>query len=217
MRQALIILAHPEPTSFTAALARAAVNALVTAGWDVMCTDLYTEQFDPVSDRRNFVGEPHSKRVFRQQDEERLAFANNRFTPILAAEQEKLRRADLIIWQFPLWWGGMPAIMKGWIDRVLASGVAYGGGRKFQTGLLRGKFGLLSATTGGAELSFTQDGFGTMEAVLHPIQRCIIEFSGLTALRPNIIYQPQQLSAAEREKALSNWRQRLESISQEFE
>lgn len=216
MPQALVIVAHPEPKSFTVALARAAVNALESGGWGVMRTDLYAERFDPVSDRRNFLGEPLSNTVFQQQDEERYASAHDLFSPALVAEQEKLLRADLIIWQFPLWWGGMPAIMKGWMDRVLASGFAYGGGKSFETGLLRGKCGLLSLTTGGAEHRFFPNGFGTIETVLHPIQRCIIEFTGLKALAPNIVYQPKQKSLAERERALSDWRMRLASISTEM-
>jgi NAD(P)H dehydrogenase (quinone) len=57
-------------------------------------------------------------------------------------------RADLLILQFPIWWFGMPAILKGWADWVLARGFAYVAGRKYDTGMFRGKTAMVAATTG---------------------------------------------------------------------
>lgn len=215
-KRALVVLAHPEPQSFNAALARAAISTLENNGWSVAFTDLNVTSFDPVSDRRNFQNSKPTSQVLRLQTEERIAAETGTFIPILAQEQDKLLNANLVIWQFPLWWGGMPAIMKGWIDRVLASGVAYGGGRKFDTGVLNGRYGLLSLTTGGAAETFNAQGFGDMDQVLHPIRRCILEFVGLITLRTQVVHQPEMLLDHQRTAEIELWKDRLSRIESEF-
>lgn len=87
--------------------------------------------FDPVSDRRNFLAMADSSRL-KQQVEEEHASSVGGYAPELQVEMDKLAWCDVLILQFPLWWMGMPAIMKGWIDRVLAIGRAYGGGRYYR-------------------------------------------------------------------------------------
>ncbi len=215
-KRALLVLAHPEPRSFNAALARAAVSALVDTGWRVSVSDLYALRFDPVSDRRNFRTPATDSEVLRLQTEERHAAETGTFAQDIAREQAKLLRAHLVIWQFPLWWGGMPAIMKGWIDRVLAAGVAYGGGRKFDAGVMQGRYGLLSLTTGGTAGTFAEGGFGEVDTILHPIRRCILEFVGLSPLTPHVIHQPEMLLDDQRMTALERWEDRLRSIETEL-
>ena len=65
-----------------------------------------------------------------------------------AAVERALDRADLLILQFPLWWFGPPAILKGWFERVFTRGFGYMPGRKYDTGLMRGKRAMVSVTTG---------------------------------------------------------------------
>lgn len=69
----------------------------------------------------------------------------------IAAELEKLRKAEYVIFIHPLWWGSVPAILKGWADRVLvcAENGAYDFKHMFNTGLLKGKKGLTITTSGG--------------------------------------------------------------------
>jgi hypothetical protein len=79
---------------------------------------------------------------------------------------------DLMIWQFPLWWFGVPAILKGWVDRVFAMGRTYGGERFYENGVFKGKRALLSVTTGGPEAVYQKGGWnGDIQAILRPIQR----------------------------------------------
>lgn len=69
--------------------------------------------------------------------------------------------------QYPLWWGGAPAIFKGWFERVLAYGIAYVDGRRFETGLFKGKRAMLSGTTGGTQNRFSPAGaYGELDRVL---------------------------------------------------
>ena len=133
-----IVHAHHEPTSFNGAMTREATAALEAAGHEVVVSDLYAMGFDPVSDRRNFTTVANPERL-RQQSEEAYASEHDGFAPELKAEMEKLAWCNVLILQFPLWWLGLPAILKGWVDRVLAVGRAYGGGRHFDKGVFRGK------------------------------------------------------------------------------
>src|SRR4051812_25824063 len=133
-----IVHAHHEPTSFNAAMTRTAREALNERGHRVIISDLHAMGFDPVSDRRNFITMANPERL-KQQEEEALASRSNGYAPELQVEMDKLAWCDLLIFQFPLWWLGPPAILKGWIDRVFAVGRSYGGGRWFDTGLHRGK------------------------------------------------------------------------------
>lgn len=109
----LIIFAHPEPKSFNGALFQRAIDTLQKLGHDVQCSDLYAMKFDPVSDRRNFTS-MKDPNYFKQQIEEMYATEVEGFVPELEIELQKLEWCDLMIWQFPLWWFSVPAVLKGW-------------------------------------------------------------------------------------------------------
>ena len=113
-----IVHAHHEPASFNGAMTRRAVADLTAAGHEVKVSDLYTMGFDPVSDRRNFTTVANPA-FLKQQNEERHATEHNGFAPDIAAEMDKLAWCDVLVFQFPLWWFSMPAILKGWLERVL--------------------------------------------------------------------------------------------------
>jgi len=207
------VLAHPEPLSFNAHLAATAKAALAAQGWTVSLSDLYAMGFDPVSDRRNFVTVANPERL-RQQSEEAHASEHDGFAPELKAEMAKLARCDVLILQFPLWWLGLPAILKGWIDRVLAVGRAYGGGRHFEKGVFRGKRAICALTVGGSETTYSSQGmYAPIETVLYPINHGILGFVGFTVLDPFVVYAPVRLSDEERGAHLARYRERILAIA----
>ncbi len=108
----LMVYAHPEPTSFTGALKDAGVATLRQAGHTVVVSDLYAEQFDPVAGRHDFDAVADAER-FHYQTEQAHAHGTGGFAADLVREQQRFRDADLVIWLYPIWWGGMPAILKG--------------------------------------------------------------------------------------------------------
>ena len=110
--KALIVLAHPEPKSFTAALAHTSQHALRELGYDASLIDLYAAEFDPVSDRRNFLNQ-YDPNYFKQQTEEAQAAHLSGFSADIAQHQDAVLAADILLLAFPLWWGGFPAIIKG--------------------------------------------------------------------------------------------------------
>ena len=204
-----IVHAHHEPTSFNAAMTRSAEHALRTAGHAVRVSDLYAMQFDPVSDRRNFTTVKDPARL-KQQDEEAHAAQHDGFAPDLVAEMEKLAWCDTLVFQFPLWWLGLPAILKGWVDRVFALGTAYGGGRYFDRGVFAGKRALCAVTVGGAADAYSGIGiYGPMNAVLHPIQHGILAFVGFGVVEPFVVHAPARMTATERAATLQRYATRL--------
>ena len=212
----LIVHAHPEPASFNGALRDTAVATLRAAGHEVVVSDLYALRFDPVSDRRNFTGVKDAG-YFKQQIEELYATETHGFAPELEAEMRKVEGCDLMIWQFPLWWFGVPAVLKGWVDRVFAMGRFYGGGRVYDSGVFRGKRALLSLTTGGPAPAYAAGGFnGDLAAILRPIQRGMLRFCGFDVLAPHVVFAPVRATPEERESALRAWSERLRTISAEL-
>lgn len=145
----LIVLAHPDPNSLNASLCQVCVDELRTQGHSVQVSDLYAMGFKAVVDRADFpqLGEQERLKVAAASA---AAYASGTLTDDVQQEITKLKWADALILNFPLWWYSMPAILKGWVDRVFAYGFAYGVGEhsdarwgdRFGEGALAGKRGL---------------------------------------------------------------------------
>lgn len=211
--KAHILYAHPEPTSFAGALKDVAVSTLSQLGCEVALSDLYADGFNPVAGRHDFIGVADPDR-FHYQTEQGHAHAHGRFAPDLVREQARFAGSDLFIPVFPIWWGGPPAILKGWFDRVLAYGFAYVDGRRFDTGHFRGGKAIVCATSGGTSERFSAGGaYGDIGAVLWPVQRCVLEYLGLEALAPFVAYAAPRIDAEGRGKYLEAWQARLSEIA----
>lgn len=211
----LIVYAHHEPKSMNAAMFRTAIDFLSGQGHQVQTTDLYAMRFDPVSDRNNFKT-VHNPEFLKQQLEEVYATEQHGFNEVIETEIQKLEWCDMMIWQFPLWWFSVPAILKGWVDRVFAMGRVYGQGRLYEDGVFKGKKALLSLTTGGAGAAYMADGFnGDLYGMLRPIHRGILEFTGFSVLAPHVVYGPARQTPEELEAELNRWKNRLSQIDHE--
>lgn len=208
-----IVHAHHEPTSFNGALTNEAIIALRAAGHETQVSDLYAMSFDPVSDRRNFTTIRDATHL-KQQNEESYASEHDGFVPELRDEMDKLVWCDALILQFPLWWLGLPAILKGWVDRVLALGRAYGGGRYFNKGVFSSKRAMCSVTVGGPAEAYSAVGaYGPMGPILFPINHGILGFVGFTVVEPFIVHAPARLGADERADCLARYRNRVLNLA----
>jgi NAD(P)H dehydrogenase (quinone) len=195
----LIVHAHHEPRSFSSAMKDRLAARLTATGHDVVVSDLYAMKFNPVSDRSNFIVVKNAA-YLKQQDEEIHAHQTNNFAPDLASEMTKVLKADLLVLNFPLWWFGMPAILKGWVDRVMAMGKMYGGSAGlYENGVGRGKRALITATTGAPRAAYGKWGINPhLDVVLRPIQHGIFWFLGYQPLQPFVVHGTAQLSDVER-------------------
>lgn len=195
--RALWVLGHPEVASLNGQLRDVGVAALRAAGWEVEESDLYRDGFDP-----RLVCEGGAD---------------------VRAEQEKLRVADLLVLQFPLWWYGMPAILKGWVDRVFEAGFAYdvidpatGRARKYGDGGLRGKRALTIVTAGDRPGSLAPRGIsGSIEDVLWPLLHGTYWYTGMDALPPHLVTLARDVDAERMEQLADDLRARLGGVMAE--
>jgi NAD(P)H dehydrogenase (quinone) len=205
-----IVHAHPEPRSFNGAMTRAATAALAEAGHETIVSDLYAMRFDPVSGRRNFttVKDPA---YYKQQEEEAFAAAHDGFAPEIQAEMDKLFWCDALILQFPLWWFGLPAILKGWVDRVFAAGGRiYGGGKWYDRGVFAGKRAMCATTIGGPPPIYSERGLnGPIGSILFPINHGILYFTGFTVIEPFLVHAPARIGEEARAAELARYRERV--------
>ncbi|WP_435615466.1 NAD(P)H-dependent oxidoreductase [Streptomyces coelicoflavus] len=215
----LIVHAHPEPRSLNGSLKDVAVSTLEAAGHEVRVSDLYAMDWKAVVDAADY--REHATSPLRVVPSSGRAYEAGALTADVAAEQEKLRWADTVVFQFPLWWYTMPAILKGWVDRVFTVRFAYGVGvhdetrygERFGEGTLRGRRAILSVTVGGPEAHYSERGInGPIEDLLFPIHHGILYYPGLEVLPPFVLYGADRLTQGAYDDAAKAWRERLLSL-----
>jgi NAD(P)H dehydrogenase (quinone) len=197
-----LVYAHPEPRSLNGALKDLAVRHLTARGHEVQLSDLYEMKWTASADGADFLNHAPAERLFYERAS-KDAYANGSQRADIAAEQKKLLWADAVIFQFPMWWFSMPAILKGWIERVFAFGFGYGvgvhegerWGDRYGEGTLTGRRAMLSTTIGGREPHYSDRGVnGALDDVLFPIQHGVLFYPGMTVLPPFTVYQSDRMT-----------------------
>ena len=217
----LLVFAHPEPRSLNGALRDIAVTELEAQGHEVRISDLYAQGWKSQIDRADFPVLSSDAR-FKPAAASGEAFTANALTADVRAEQEKLLWADVLILQFPLWWFTMPAILKGWVDRVYAYGFAYGVGEHSDTrwgdrygeGTLAGKRAMLLVTTGGWEEHYSARGInGPIDDLLFPINHGILFYPGYDVLPPFVAYRVDRLDEPGFAPVAERLRERMRTLA----
>ncbi|SDV46811.1 NAD(P)H-dependent oxidoreductase [Chitinasiproducens palmae] len=216
----LIVYAHPEPRSLNGALRSETVSHLRSRGHHVQVSDLYAMNWNAVVSPADSRA-PQGGARFDPSLASRDAYEAGLQADDIAAEQEKLRWADVLILQFPLWWFSMPAIMKGWVDRVYAYGFAYGVGEHSDThwgdrygeGTLAGKRAMLLVTTGGWASHYAPRGVnGAIDDLLFPIQHGILFYAGFDVVPPFVVYRTGRLGDDGYVRTVAALRARLDTL-----
>jgi NAD(P)H dehydrogenase (quinone) len=209
----LIVHAHPEPQSFTAALRDQAIATLHAQGHEVQVSDLYAMNWNPVASASDFTSRENPEYLVYAL-EQRLGVKSQSIAADIQQELDKLLWADLLILNFPIFWFSAPAMLKGWIDRVLVSGVCYGGKRFYDQGGLAGKKALVTVTLGGREHMFGEGAIhGPLEGMLRPILRGTLAYVGFEVLEPFVAWHVPYISAEARQGFLHRYQQRLEGLA----
>jgi NAD(P)H dehydrogenase (quinone) len=163
-------------------------NRFEEQGHTVTVSDLYAKQFNPVASATDFA-ERSNPDYLVYALEQRHAQKNNTLPDDIASELELLKQCDLLVLNFPLYWFSLPAILKGWIDRVFLSGVVYGGRNFYDRGLMKGKQAWLTFTLGGREHMFGDDAIhGDLNTMLRPVLRGSLGYAGFDVLEPFAAY-----------------------------
>jgi NAD(P)H dehydrogenase (quinone) len=216
-KKILIVYAQPEPTSLTRHLVEVGAETLERQGHEVLLSDLYGMNWKAAFDERDFPSRADPQRLGFIPESEH-AYVNGLQTEDVEAEQKKLLAADAVILQFPLWWFGMPAILKGWVDRVYAYGFAYGykgAGNKYRygDGALKGKRAMLSVMCGGPEQDYSPRGINApLEQLLFPITHGTLFYPGMDVLPTFAVYGTGRISPEGVAAAEAAWRLRLEGL-----
>lgn len=216
----LLIYAHPEPRSLNGSLKDFAIAHLEKSGHEVQVSDLYRMRWKACLDAADAPGY-EGERPFNPALESQRVFAAGIQPADIAAEQAKLLWADAVIFQFPLWWFSMPAILKGWIERVYACGFAFGVGEhserrwgdRYGEGSMAGKRAMLVVTMGGWESHYSGRGVnGALNDLLFPIHHGVLFYPGFTVLPPFPIYKTGSMDAARFEDVRTAYAARLDTL-----
>ena len=154
----LIIYAHPNPKSFNHAILEQTIAASSQA--NVVVRDLYQLNFQPTLNWQEFT-----------------STLSQHYTDDVAKEHQYWREADVITLIYPLWWMGFPAILKGYLDRVLSYDFAYTNGEPESIGLLTGKKMQQFVTLGNPNEKYERKGF--LAAFEHTLGKGLFEFCGI--------------------------------------
>lgn len=180
----LVVFAHPSASSFNHAMLDKVLHGLVGAGHKVRVKDLYAENFSPVL----------------QGDE--LSQLQNGTTPArISTEQADVLWADSLIFIYPLWWFGPPAILKGWLDSVLSYGFAFKHHEGNLCGLLTHSKALVLITAGSSKNWFKEQ--NAEDIIYRPITQGTLEFCGVSNVSCNVFFNLSEKTDIERTAILN--------------
>ncbi|OGA23581.1 MAG: hypothetical protein A3H34_04805 [Betaproteobacteria bacterium RIFCSPLOWO2_02_FULL_67_19] len=214
-----IVFAHHEPRSFGAALLKASLDALDATGHEAIVSDLHAMGFNPIATAADFK-QRRFPDALQYDREQKYACEHGAFADDIQAEIDKLRWCDFLLLQFPLWWFSVPAILKGWIDRVFANGVVYGKGRRMDDGGLKGRKAMLTITTGCYPEMVAPDGLlGDLNVNLWHLNSGTLAYTGFKVLPPFVAWSIHYTTHEQRTRYLEQYAlhvQRLEQIEPLF-
>lgn len=160
----LVIFSHPNPKSFGKAIVDTVVEASKEKGANVRVRDLYEIGFDPILKPSDFEA---LKRGTVSED--------------VKVEQEHITWADVITFVYPVWWVSVPAILKGYVDRVFSYGFAYEYEDGVQNGLLKGRKALVFCTTGASNDMYSENGMHN--SMRQTMGEGVFNFSGIEKVK----------------------------------
>lgn len=190
----LAVFAHPSSKSFNRSILQILAEVAAAKGHDCNVLDLYEENFNPVLSDADFD-----------------TFNRAQIPEDILDNQKRVKNADVVFFIHPIWWFGMPAILKGWIDRVFSYGFAYGHDSRGVKPLLAGKKAVIINTAGGAEEpSYERTGF--KDAIVKLNDLGIYQFVGFDIILRRFFFEVPAASDAERRDMLEELRLDLGKI-----
>jgi len=183
----LVVYCHPNPKSFNHALKEEVLAGLREAGHEVKVRDLYAEPFKTTLDGADFT-----------------QILGGSIPADIRKEQELVSWAEGLVFHYPVWWFGLPAALKGWVDRVLLQGFAFAFGPKGPEGLLKHRKALVLNTTGGPEANY--DAARSKEIYLRPFTEGTLQFCGIREVTAKTFWAVPYVDDAARKAMLAEAR-----------
>jgi NAD(P)H dehydrogenase (quinone) len=208
-----LVHAHPEPGSFVAAMRDVICEGLAARGDTVTVSDLYAMGFNPVLSAEDF-GSRARPDYLNYALEQRHAYSTGTLAPDIRDEVEKVLRADALAFTFPVYWFSMPAILKGWIERVFLSGPFYGGRRIYEQGGLAGKHAFAAISLGGRRHMFGAGAIhGELEdGLMRHFFQGTLGYVGLAVHHPFVAYHAPYVDRAGRSLMLDELKAYVSAI-----
>ncbi|MBO1332270.1 NAD(P)H-dependent oxidoreductase [Streptomyces sp. VRA16 Mangrove soil] len=215
----LWIFAHPEQRSLNGSLMTDALHALDESGHAYRVSDLYLMKWKAVLDADDFGRPPAGRERLLVGAAQERAYTERELSADIRAEIDKLVWADVVVFHFPLWWFGPPAILKGWLDRVLVQGFGFGvkapdgHTRRYGDGGLAGKRALVVTSVGARPSGFGPRGIhGRMDEVLFPLLHGTAWYTGMAPLAPFVVYGADRHDATEYARTSAALVERLRTL-----
>lgn len=196
-----MVYAHQDPSSFGSAMHNRALGFFEKRGDTVVVSDLYGAGFQAVAAKWDFKvsGGVHQNYMLEQK---RSSERDNEssFAEDIKQEVDRLRKTDLLVVEFPLWWSAPPAIMKGWFDKVFALGVVWDGDHRYGRGLMKGKQALVITGAGDPESYYQSNGIHRASVTQHlfPLLHSTLAHAGMDIMKPFVAYNLTIASEEER-------------------
>ncbi|MGD0884569.1 MAG: NAD(P)H-dependent oxidoreductase [Thermodesulfovibrionales bacterium] len=183
----LIIYAHPDTASFNHAIMETISDELKKSNKDFEVRDLYKIAFNPIL-----------------SSEDLAAIQNGAVPQDIKIEQDHIRSAGTLIFIFPIWWSSMPAMLKGYIDRVFSLKFAYDITADGVIGLLKGKKVFIVSTTGASEEDYEK--MGAFKMMNKSIDMAIFQLSGMEVVGHKYFSSVPNVSDQDRKQMLEELR-----------
>ncbi|MDN3707215.1 NAD(P)H-dependent oxidoreductase [Myroides ceti] len=188
MRKIVVINGHPDPLSFNAAIAQSYIQSASDAGSEVRYIAIGLLDFNP-----------NLAHGYRQRME---------LEPDLAEALDAIRWSDHQVWIHPLWWLGMPAIMKGFFDRAFLPGIVFKSNKgSLSEGLLKGRTGRIITTAGDLSENVYEDEYSSSGLI--QLQKGILEYCGVDSIQNTFIGPLYELKEEDRKR----WLEEIASIA----
>ncbi len=186
----LIVYAHPNPKSFCAGIKERVESTIKSKGDEAVVRDLYAMNFNPVLSGADL-----------------LSFKNGGLAEDIKTEQDNIKAADIIVFIYPVWWTGLPAIMKGYVDRVISYGFAYRYNESGVEGLLADKKVVLFSTNGTPQDVYEKSGM--FDSLNQTSDDGIFRFCGIQVLGHHYFSGPGSVDDSARQEMLNKVEQAI--------
>lgn len=206
MKKALLVYVHPETRSLNGHLKDLTVKVLEELNYSVTVSDLYGDNFKPLLEKSDYPF--YQDEIFSPGKANGMSVALDQLSADVRREKERLTEADLVIFQFPVWWFSCPSMLHAYFERLLLPGWAYHTAKP----ALEGKKVLLSVTTGGKEEEYVAGVAGTLNQALHHLLVGTLGFVKMQVIQPVCVYNVIRASDEERAAAIAKFEQEIRDI-----
>lgn len=205
-KKALIVYVHPEARSLNGHLKNVTARILTEQGYCVTISDLYADRFKPLVQPSDYPF--YDKPTFSLGNANGMALKMDRLTNDVRKEKQRLEEADLIVFQFPLWWFTCPSMLHAYFERVLLPGWSHYTDKP----ALKGKKVLISVSTGAKEEDYVPGKGGSIKQILHHMVVGTLGYIGTQVLEPLVLYNVLMCSNAERGDKIRELEQAIQNI-----